>query len=87
MLCHSSMFILFSCIVVIILCFLFYAAEIQIICKLQKNWEKKEWGVACYGLYYGLSGVSGYIMLTMKMLAARMMKFINRPMRMKSLKR
>ena len=33
------------------------------------------------------NGVNGYTMLTMKMLAARMMRFISRPMRIKSLKR
>ena len=37
--------------------------------------------------HFYFSRVSGYTMLTMKMLAARMMRFISRPMRMKSLKR
>ena len=35
---------------------------------------------------YG-NGVKGYTIFTIRMLAARMMKFISRPMRMKSLKR
>lgn len=37
--------------------------------------------------YFYCNGVKGYTMLVIKMLAARMMMFISRPMRRKSLKR
>ena len=43
-------------------------------------WDKS------YRRLYG-NGVKGYTIFTIRMLATRMMRFISRPMRMKSLKR